>query len=63
MPSLARIRLRVGPALEAPLKAAPEFWPFDLVFIDAAKPGNPYHLAWTPRLARPGTVLFGDNVV
>jgi len=37
--------------------------PFDLVFIDADKPGNPTYLAEAIRLGRPGTVIVIDNVI
>jgi len=37
--------------------------PFDLIFIDADKPGYPEYLAWSLKLSRPGTVIIGDNVV
>jgi len=37
--------------------------PFDLIFNDADKPNNPIYLALALRLARPGTVMLGDNVV
>jgi predicted O-methyltransferase YrrM len=37
--------------------------PFDLVFIDADKPGNPTYLREAVRLSRPGTVIVLDNVV
>ncbi|HTR96711.1 MAG TPA: hypothetical protein VMH61_02320, partial [Candidatus Acidoferrales bacterium] len=37
--------------------------PFDLVFIDADKPGMPQYLEWSIRLARPGTAILADNVV
>lgn len=37
--------------------------PFDLVFIDADKPGNPAYLEAALKLSRPGTVIIGDNVV
>ena len=37
--------------------------PFDLVFIDADKPGNPGYLRWALRLSRPGTAIVVDNVV
>jgi len=37
--------------------------PFDLVFIDADKPGNPDYLDWAVRLSRPGTAIICDNVV
>lgn len=59
-----RVEVRVGPAaasLEA--LAAEDAAPFDLVFLDADKGGYPDYLAWALRLARPGTVIVGDNVV
>lgn len=37
--------------------------PFDLVFIDADKPGNVTYLEWALRLTRPGAVIVVDNVV
>jgi len=37
--------------------------PFDFVFIDADKRGNPDYLAAALRLSRPGTVIVCDNVV
>lgn len=37
--------------------------PFDLIFIDADKPGNPIYLELSLQLAHPGTVIIGDNVV
>ena len=37
--------------------------PFDLILIDADKPNNPAYLERSLRLSRPGTVIFGDNVV
>ncbi|SPO06534.1 related to caffeoyl-coa o-methyltransferase [Cephalotrichum gorgonifer] len=55
-----RVDLRVGAALDV----LPELTgPFDLVFIDADKPNNPSYLEWSMKLARPGTVIIGDNVV
>lgn len=56
----ARVDLREGAALDV----LPDLdGPFDLVFIDADKPNNPAYLAWALKLARPGTVIVGDNVV
>ena len=37
--------------------------PFDLVFIDADKPGNVVYLTEALRLSRPGTLIVLDNVV
>lgn len=36
---------------------------FDLVFIDADKPGYPSYLDQVIRLSRPGTLIIADNVV
>jgi predicted O-methyltransferase YrrM len=59
-----RIDLRVGAALAIlPGVEADHIGPFDLIFIDADKPNNPDYLTWAVRLARPGTVILGDNVV
>lgn len=56
----ARVDLRVGSALDV----LPGLTgPFDLIFIDADKPNNPAYLEWALNLARPGTVIIGDNVV
>lgn len=55
-----RVDLRVGAALDV----LPDLeGPFDLIFIDADKPNNPGYLKWALRLAKPGTVIIGDNVV
>lgn len=37
--------------------------PFDFIFIDADKEGNPKYLQLSLKLARPGTVIVADNVV
>lgn len=37
--------------------------PFDLVFIDADKPGYPEYMDLAIRLGRPGTLIVADNVV
>ena len=55
-----RVDLRVGAAL-AVLPSLTG--PFDLIFIDADKPNNPAYLDWAMKLAQPGTVIIGDNVV
>lgn len=56
--------VRVGPAAEtlAAMIAASEE-PFDLVFIDADKPGNRAYLDAALKLTRPGSVILVDNVV
>jgi len=59
-----RVDIRVGPAAEtlATMVAAGEA-PFDLIFIDADKPGNPIYFSQAVALSRPGTVIIVDNVV
>ena len=58
------IELRLGPALESLKKLVEEkAAPFDLVFIDADKPGYPEYLAWSLKLSRVGTVIILDNMV
>lgn len=50
----------VGPAADT---LATLEGPFDLVFVDADKPGNVTYLTHALRLSRPGTVIVLDNVV
>lgn len=59
-----RVDIRVGPAADAlaAMVAAGE-GPFDLVFIDADKPGNPIYFDHAVALSRPGTTIIVDNVV
>jgi predicted O-methyltransferase YrrM len=57
-------QVRVGPALDTlPRLHAAGDVPFDLIFIDADKPGYPDYLSWSLRLSRPGTMIIADNVV
>jgi len=37
--------------------------PFDFIFIDAHKPSYPQYLSLCMQLAKPGTVICGDNVI
>jgi len=55
-----KVDIRVGAAAEV---LAELDGPFDLIFIDADKPNNPVYLDWALKLARPGSVIVGDNVV
>ncbi|WP_030273258.1 O-methyltransferase [Streptomyces sp. NRRL B-24484] len=56
--------VRLGPAAETLQELADEGAdPFDLVFIDADKPGNPVYFAWALRLTRPGSLIVVDNTV
>jgi predicted O-methyltransferase YrrM len=55
-----RVEVVVGPAVESLARLT---GPFDVVFLDADKPGNPAYLQEALRLSRPGTLIIGDNVV
>jgi predicted O-methyltransferase YrrM len=56
--------VRVGRAQETlPHLASAGAGPFDVIFIDADKPGYPDYLRWSLDLARPGTLIIADNVV
>ena len=58
------VELRVGRALDAlPQLAAEGSGPFDVVFIDADKAGNPDYLPWALQLSRRGSLIVADNVV
>lgn len=59
-----KVELRLGQGVDS-LRAleAERHPPFDLVFIDADKPGNPEYLEGALRLSCPGTVIVLDNVV
>ena len=58
------VDLRIGKALDTlPRIAAEGGAPFDLVFIDADKPGNADYFAWAMKLTRPGGMIIVDNVV
>ena len=59
-----RVEIRVGPAaasLAALGRDGDE--PFDMVFVDADKPGNPTYFAEALRLTRTGGLIVVDNVV
>lgn len=58
----SQVELRVGAAINSLPELQAED-PFDLIFIDADKPNNPFYLHWALALSRPGTVIIGDNVV
>jgi predicted O-methyltransferase YrrM len=58
------VELRMGRALDTlPQLAAEKRGPFDLIFIDADKPGYADYFAWALRLSRRGTLIIADNVV
>jgi predicted O-methyltransferase YrrM len=56
------VEIRVGRAIELLPSLATEA-PFDLIFIDADKPGTPGYFQWAVRLARRGSLIVVDNVV
>src|SRR5512141_657051 len=59
-----RVDVRLGAARdELPKIAAENAGPFDLVFIDADKPGIPDYFTWAMKMSRSGTVIIVDNVV
>lgn len=59
-----RVRLLEGPAAGSAARLVADAEPpFDLVFIDADKPGNARYLELALELSRPGTVVVVDNVV
>ena len=61
---LDRVELIEGPAASSLARLhADQRGPFDLIFIDADKPGYPVYLEWALKLSRPGTVIVADNVV
>lgn len=58
------VELRLGPALDTLASlVGEESGPFDLMFIDADKPGYADYLTWALRLARRGTLIIADNIV
>jgi predicted O-methyltransferase YrrM len=60
----AVVDVRVGPALDTlPRLESERAGPFDLIFIDADKPGTPDYFRWALRLSRVGSVIVVDNVV
>ena len=58
------VDIRLGKAIDTlPKLAAEGVGPFDLVFIDADKPGNADYFAWAMKLTHVGSVIIVDNVV
>lgn len=56
------VEVRVGRAIDI-LPALAADGPFDLIFIDADKPGTPGYFQWAVRLSRRGSLIIVDNVV
>lgn len=58
------VDIRLGKAIDTlPRLAAEGVGPFDLVFIDADKPGNADYFAWAMKLTHVGSLIIVDNVV
>jgi predicted O-methyltransferase YrrM len=59
-----KVEIRFGRALDTlPRLVVENRGPFDLIFIDADKPGYPDYLAWALKLSRLGSLIIADNVV
>jgi predicted O-methyltransferase YrrM len=57
-----KVEIRVGRAQDL-LPGLTADGPFDLVFIDADKPGTPGYFQWAVKLSRRGSLIIVDNVV
>ena len=58
------VELRLGHALDTlPQLVKEGRGPFDLIFIDADKPGYADYLAWALKLSRVSSLIIADNVV
>lgn len=58
-----RVDLRLGPAVDSLADLEREGAGFDLVFVDADKPGNPAYFTAALALTHPGSLIVVDNVV
>jgi len=60
----SRVTIHVGPAEQTLARLIDQRAPkFDLIFIDADKPGYPRYLDLSLQLSRPGTVILADNLI
>ena len=60
----ARVTIHVGPAEQTLQRLIEQRVPkFDLIFIDADKPGYPRYLDLSLQLSRPGTIVLADNLI
>jgi predicted O-methyltransferase YrrM len=58
------VEVRLGRAIDSLAQLGAERrGPFDFIFIDADKPGNPDYFRWALQLSRRGSVIVVDNVV
>ncbi|WP_426454874.1 O-methyltransferase [Paenibacillus sp. S-38] len=58
-----QVEYRIGEALDSLKKLEEEGRRFDLFFIDADKGNYPNYLEWAIRLANPGALIVGDNLL
>jgi predicted O-methyltransferase YrrM len=59
-----KVDIRIGRAQETlPRLAAENPAPFDLVFLDADKPGYSEYFRWALQLTRHGSLIIADNIV
>ncbi|AEI40132.1 O-methyltransferase [Paenibacillus mucilaginosus] len=58
-----RVEYRIGEALDSLKQLEEEGRRFDLFFIDADKGNYPNYLEWAIRLANPGALIVGDNLL
>lgn len=59
-----RVTIEVGPAADTMRQLiASHAAPYDLIFIDADKPGYSGYLDLALKLSRPGTVILADNLI
>ncbi len=56
------VDIRIGRAIET-LPTLTDAAPFDLVFLDADKPGNADYFRWALKLTAVGSLIIVDNVV
>jgi predicted O-methyltransferase YrrM len=60
----SNVRIEVGPAANTMRRMIERReTPFDLIFIDADKPGYAEYLDLSLELSRPGTVILADNLI
>lgn len=58
-----KVKYRIGDAKESLQQLEEEGAKFDFFFIDADKGGYPAYLDMAIRLARPGALIIGDNIL
>jgi caffeoyl-CoA O-methyltransferase len=57
------VEFRVGAALDSLEQLEQEGCKFDFFFIDADKVNYPQYLEWAIKLANPGAIIVGDNLL